>query len=209
MKNLSARATLALALCLVFAATTPAPARAGEGETPAPVSVGSVVGDFKLPDASGREQTLALLKGAKGTVLIFVSTKCPVSNAYNERMRKLADDYRAKGVNVVGVNANSTETAEDVKSHAAEHKLAFVVLKDEGNKLADRLGARVTPEAFLLDAGGKLVYRGRIDNADPRQNQPVTSDDLRNAIDETLAGKPVSKPEGNAFGCSIRRAGQS
>ncbi|HEX5706990.1 MAG TPA: redoxin domain-containing protein [Pyrinomonadaceae bacterium] len=205
MKNFVARAALALTLCLTFALPASRLARAAEGEPSAPLAIGSKVEDFKLPDASGREQSLELLKGAKGTVLIFVSTQCPVSNAYNERMRKLAEDYRAKGVNVVGVNANVSETAETIRSHASEHKLSFTILKDEGNKLADRLGASVTPEAFFLDASGKLVYRGRIDNS--RNGDSITSQELRDAIEAVLAGKLVEKSEVRAFGCSIKRAG--
>jgi peroxiredoxin len=206
MKRLYACASLALALCLTHGATQARAASAGEGEASAPVAIGSTVEDFKLPDATGKERSLSSLRGAKGTVLIFVSTNCPVSNAYNERMEQLAQDLREKGVNVVGINSNVAETTDDIKQHAADNKLSFTILKDKGNKIADRLGARVTPEAFFLDPSDKLLYRGRIDNADPRRGQPVTSDDLRNAIAETLAGKPVSKPEGAAFGCSIKRA---
>ncbi len=205
MKRLYACALL-LAVSLL-----PAAARAfADGDTPTtPLAVGSTLEDFKLPDADGKERALSSLKGAKGTVLLFIATRCPVSNAYNERMEKLAADLKARGVNVVGINSNSTEPLSEVKQHAAEHKFSFVVLKDEGNRIADRLGATVTPEAFLLDPSNKLVYRGRIDNADPRRGDPVTSDDLRNAVEETLAGKPVTKTEGKAFGCSIKRASQS
>lgn len=205
MKRLCACVTIALALCLTATLSATPPVVANDDNT-ASVAIGSTVADFKLPDASGKEHTLASLRGAKGVVLIFVSTNCPVSNAYNERMEKLAQDLRAKGVNVVGVNSNVSETADNIKQHAADNKLSFTILKDAGNKIADQLGARVTPEAFFVDAAGKLLYRGRIDNADPRRGQPVTSDDLRSAVEETLAGKPVSKPEGAAFGCSIKRA---
>src|SRR5215212_2579093 len=167
------------------------------------VAIGTAVADFTLPDADGKEHSLASLKGSKGTVLIFVATKCPISNAYNERMQKLAEEYKAKGVNVVGINSNSTEPAAEVKSHAAEKGLTFTILKDAGNQIADRFDAQSTPEAYLLDAAGKLVYRGAIDNS--RNGDGVTSSYLRDAIEATLAGKPVEKSEVKAFGCSIKR----
>ena len=93
---------------------------------------------------------LKSLMGKKGAVIIFIATKCPVSNAYNDRMEKLAQDYKAKGVNVIGINANNTEPAAEVKAHAADKHLTFTILKDDGNKLADRLGATRTPEDALL-----------------------------------------------------------
>ncbi|MDX6695884.1 MAG: hypothetical protein QOF02_3487 [Blastocatellia bacterium] len=164
---------------------------------------GKPIADFSLPDVNGKTHSLASLKGKNGTVLIFISTQCPVSNAYNERMEKLAEDYAARGVNVIGINANATESADDIKAHAAAHKLTFTILKDKGNKVADQLGATNTPEVFLLDASSKLVYRGRIDNS--RNIEGVSSNDLRDAIDATLAGKPVANSFVRAFGCSIKR----
>ena len=118
-------------------------------------------------------------------------------------MAKLAEDYRAKGVNVVGINSNSTEPAAEVKQHAADNGLNFTILKDPGNQIADRYDAQVTPEAYLLDASGKLVYHGRIDNS--RSGDSITSSELRDAIEASLAGKPVEKTEVRAFGCSIKR----
>ena len=172
-------------------------------DLPAPPVIGTLIDDFKLPDFDGKEHSLNSLKGAKGTVLIFIATKCPVSNAYNDRMEKLAEDYKIKGFNVIGINSNNTEPATEVKSHAAEKHLAFTILKDDGNKIADRLGANHTPEAYVIDAGGKLVYHGRIDNAQNPAN--ITSNDLREALDEILAGKPIQKTTSVAFGCSIKR----
>lgn len=168
-------------------------------------AIGSTVADFKLPDADGKEHSLASLRGKNGTVLIFVSVQCPVSNAYNKRMAQLAEEYKARGVNLVGLNSNVAELPDGIKKHAAENGLNFAILKDKNNKIADLLGARVTPEAYFLDASNKLVYRGRIDNADPRRGSEPTSNDLRDAIDATLAGKPVEKAEALAFGCSIKR----
>ena len=165
--------------------------------------IGSTVADFSLPDTDGTLHSLASLKGQRGTVLIFISVQCPVSNAYNERMEKLAQEYASRGVNVVGINSNVTETAEAVKNHAAEHHLTFLILKDKGNVVADTLGAQHTPEAFLLDANNQLVYHGRIDSA--KDATKVSRSDLREAIEEVLAGKAVSKPQSVAFGCTIKR----
>src|SRR5215831_7707909 len=192
---------LAAVLIVVFAAV------AGSGrnasDLPAPPAIGTMIDDFTLPDADGTAHSLKSLKGKNGAVLIFIATKCPVSNAYNDRMEKVAEDYQAKGVNVIGINANNTEPAAEVKQHAADKHLTFTILKDDGNKIADRLGATRTPEAYVLDASGKLVYHGRIDNS--QKTEGITSTDLRDALDEMLAGKQVSKTGGAAFGCTIKR----
>ena len=191
---------LASIIIVAFAAV------AGSGSTsdlPAPPAIGTTIDDFKLPDADGAERSLSALKGKNGAVLIFISVQCPVSNGYNERMEKLAEDYKAKGVNVIGVNSNVTEPIAAVKAHAADKHFTFTVLKDDGNKIADRLGATRTPEAYVIDASGKLVYHGRIDNAQNTAN--ITSNDLRDALDEMVSGKQVSKTGGAAFGCSIKR----
>ncbi|SRR6266566_3056650 len=178
--------------------------RAINTDLPAPPAIGATIVDFTLPDVDGKDHSLSSLKGKNGSVLIFIAVQCPVSNAYNERMEKLAQDYKARGVNVIGINANSTESAADVKRHAAEKGLTFPILKDNGNKIADSLGATRTPEAYFLDAGNKLLYHGRIDNN--RDVSQVESSELRDALEATLAGKPVVKTTANAFGCSIKRA---
>ena len=198
--------TLSILLAVLFVMTgaiSLSTARA-EGEVPAPPAIGATIEDFTLPDTDNKDHSLKSLAGKNGTVLIFISVQCPVSNAYNERMEKLAEDYKAKGINVIGINSNLKEDAAAVKAHAAEHKLSFTILKDPGNKIADKLGANVTPEAYFLDAGNKLVYHGRIDNA--RDAAQVETPDLRNALDAVLAGKTVEKSEAKAFGCSIKRA---
>ncbi len=199
-KNLS---ILFAALFLIAAAVLATGVRA-KGEGPAPPAIGATIEDFTLPDVDNKERSLKSLAGKNGTVLLFIAVQCPVSNAYNERMAKLAEDYKAKGIAVIGINSNVAEDAAAVKAHAAEHKLSFPILKDPGNKIADRLGATVTPEAYFLDASNKLLYHGRIDNA--RNPAQLESSDLRNALDAALAGKSVEKTEAKAFGCSIKRA---
>ncbi|MGH9929369.1 MAG: thioredoxin family protein [Pyrinomonadaceae bacterium] len=194
------------AISLMFALLTIAllvNARTTVADIPAPPIIGSTIADFTLPDPGGVAHSLASLKGKNGAVLIFIATQCPVSNGYNERMEKLAQDYKARGINVVGINANSTESAADVKDHAAKNNLTFPILKDNGNKIADMLGATRTPEAYFLDASNKLLYHGRIDNS--RDITQVNSSELRDALEATLAGKAVPKVTANAFGCSIKR----
>src|SRR5688572_12087399 len=190
---------LSILLALVFVLAGVAFAN----EVPAPPAIGSTIEDFTLPDVSGADRSLKSLAGKNGTVLLFIAVQCPVSNAYNERMEKLAQDYKEKGIAVIGINSNVAEDAGAVKSHAAENKLSFPILKDPSNKIADKLGASVTPEAYFLDGKNKLLYHGRIDNS--RNAAQVESNDLRNALDAALSGKPIEKTEAKAFGCSIKR----
>jgi peroxiredoxin len=195
---------VSFSLATVFVLATAFGARGARPDLPIPPPIGATIDEFTLPDTNGKDHSLASLKGKNGTVLIFIAVQCPVSNAYNERMEKLAQDYKARGVNVVGINSNVTEPADSVKAHAAAHNLTFVILKDNGNKIADALGATHTPEAYFLDASNKLLYHGRIDN-----NKDVTqveTSDLRLALDAALAGKPIEKTTAMAFGCSIKRA---
>jgi peroxiredoxin len=196
--------SLAVTLALTFVLAAHARISATSSDKASAVAIGSTISDFKLTDTSGKDQTLASFKGKNGTVLIFISTQCPVVRDYIERIGKLAADYKERGVNVVGINSNATETMDDVKAHIAANNLAFAVFKDKGNKIADQLGAERTPEVFFLDASNKLVYHGRIDNH--RNVSLVNSNDLRDAIDATLAGKPVVKAESSAFGCTIKRS---
>jgi len=164
-------------------------------------SVGSTVADFKLSDSNGKEQSLTSLKGKKGTLLVFYSTRCPWVKAYAERINQIAKDYQAKGINVVGINSNYTETEEDIKTNAAT--LSFPMLVDKGSKIADQLGAGHTPETFLLDSVNKVVYHGAIDNN--KDESMVTKKFLRDAIDATLEGRAIEKADVPAIGCTIKR----
>jgi peroxiredoxin len=193
----------ALSLALILALGSLAAFASSGTEKSSGVSIGQPVADFKLPDVNGKDQSLASVKGKNGTVLIFISAQCPMVKAYAERIEKLAQDYKSRGINVVGINSNATESIDYIKQQIADEKFSFVVLKDKGNKIADMLGAERTPEVYFLDASNTLVYHGRIDNH--RDVSLVQANDLRDAIEATLAGKPVVKTEAAAFGCSIKR----
>jgi peroxiredoxin len=167
------------------------------------LAVGSSVENFKLPDTTGAERSLNDLKGKNGSVLVFVSAQCPVVKLNNERISQFAADFAAKGINVIGINSNASESPDWVRSHANEH-YKFPVLIDKGNVIADKLGANVTPETYYLNEKNVLIYHGAIDNS--RSGFGITENYLRDAVDATLSGKPVTKATANAFGCSIKRA---
>ncbi|HYP51832.1 MAG TPA: redoxin domain-containing protein [Pyrinomonadaceae bacterium] len=166
------------------------------------LAVGSTVENFKLVDTNGAEKSFNDLKGKNGAIIVFVSAQCPVVKQYNERISQFAADFAAKGIKVIGINSNHTESLEWVKSHAAE-KYKFPVLIDKGNVLADKLGASVTPEVYYVNENNVLVYHGAIDNS--RGGDSITENYLRDAVEANLSGKPVAKKTVNAIGCSIKR----
>jgi peroxiredoxin len=167
--------------------------------------IGAAAPDFTLQTIDGK--TLALAEAAKthkAVVVMFIATKCPYSNAYNDRMRDMAAAYSGKGVLFVGINSNKTEPLAEVIAHAKEHGHTFPIAKDTDNKVADLYGAGHTPEVYVVTPDGKLRYHGRIDE-NSEDASKVASPDLKNALDDLLANKTVAKAETKAFGCSIKR----
>lgn len=169
------------------------------------IAVGSSIENFSLPDTNGKMQSFDDLKGKNGAVVVFLSAQCPVVKAYNERINQLAAEYQSKGITFIGINSNSTESLDWVRSHAAEN-YKFPVLIDRGNVLADKLGATVTPEAYYFDGKNTLLYHGAIDN--DKSGKAITDAYLRVAFDSALAGKAIARTRANAFGCSIKRVGE-
>jgi peroxiredoxin len=172
-----------------------------------PPKIGETVGDFNLKSVDGKPLSLAHSKGSKGTLLIFMATRCPYSNAFVKVMEQLNEQYSAQGIQVIGINSNKTDPYDDVVAHARQNGLKYPILKDEGNVIADKLGAQVTPEAYLLDNHLKLQYHGALGNSkDPSTDSAkANGDEVKAALDALLGGKPVSAPETKAFGCTIKR----
>ena len=196
MKNLRIALSLAAIATLALAGTALA-------DGPA---IGANAPSFQLTTIDGKTFSLAEAeKSNKAVVLMFIATKCPYSNAYNDRMRQMAADYTNKGILFVGINSNSTEPEAEVKSHAQKNKWDFTIAKDPGNKVADMYDAKRTPEVYVVGPDGKLLYHGRIDE-NYEEPSKVTSPDLKNALDQILAGHAVAKTETKAFGCTIKRA---
>ena len=159
--------------------------------------------DFTLTDYEGNKHSLSDYTESKAIVIMFIATKCPVSNDYNSRMEKVFNDYKDKEVTFLGINSNKAEDISEIKIHAKDNELTFTILKDEKNIIADKFEASYTPEIFVLSNDFELLYHGRID--DSKRESEVKATDLRNALDEILSGKSVSKPETKAFGCTIKR----
>lgn len=167
--------------------------------------VGAPAPRFTLTTVDGKTFSLAdAARSHKAVVVMFIATKCPYSNAYNDRMRDMAAAYEKQGILFAGINSNKTEPAEEVIDHAKKHGFAFPLMKDPDNKVADLYEARHTPEIFVVDPEGKLRYHGRIDE-NYEEPTKVTSPDLKNALDALIAGRPIAKAETKAFGCSIKR----
>lgn len=166
---------------------------------------GSKLDKFTLTSLDGAPETMQT--SGKLTAVFFIATQCPISNDYNQRMQALVNEYQSKGISFVFVNSNDTEPAAEVKKHIQSNKFTFPVYKDPQNRFADLLHAEVTPEVFLFDRTGTVVYHGAID--DSRNAANITKKPLRDAFEAALAGKPVATPEHKAFGCTIKRVKKS
>lgn len=194
--------TITFGMFVIWSACT-----AGDLPT-AKIKIGEKMADFTLPEAGGgKAHSLYAFKGKKAVAVIFIATQCPYSNAFNHVTAKLAREYADRGVAVVGINANKTEPSVQVAEHARAHNLGFPVLKDEGNVIADRLGASVTPEVFLLDSTWTLRYHGALGNSARPTTKPEEASDaeVRLALEAVLAGQSVAQAETKAFGCTLKR----
>jgi peroxiredoxin len=198
------RALFCVAVCAALLA-----APAVRATDPPPNNVGKKVGDFTLADPRDhRPVSLAELGDRKAVVVVFVGTECPLSNAYLPRLAELHREYGPRGVQFLAVNSNAQDTPERIVAHDRQQPLPFPLLKDPGNHVADRFEARRMAEAFVLDAGGTIRYRGRIDDqyGIGYQRPRPTQCDLADALDAVLAGHAPARPLTASAGCRIGRA---
>ena len=165
---------------------------------------------FSLKDTAGKIHDLDLYRSKKAVVVAFSGTGCPLVKQYLPRITELAAEYAKQSVQFLAINSNRQDSLQEIAAHAKENSLTFPVLKDERNVVADQFGARRTPEAFVIDQQGVIRYRGRIDDqfGVGYQRPAIGRRDLATAIEEVLAGKPVSVPETEAAGCLIGRVTQ-
>ena len=174
---------------------------------PATEKIGKKVDRVTLRDAAGKAFALTDLQGKKAVVVVFLSFDCPVSTSYSPVLAELARTYGPRETAFLGIVATDEDAAQ-VASHAADFSLPFPVYKDDQSAAAEAFKAQATPEAFVLDRHLILRYRGRIDNgyaARLKKNKQVTRHDLREALDDVLADKPVREPATRPIGCLIAR----
>ena len=164
--------------------------------------------DFSLSGIDGSKYNLTegLTSSKNGVIVIFWSTECPWVQPYNDRINDYVKELNEKGFTLWVINANNTESIEDVKTHAAKNNYAFPMLKDVNNTVADMLEATRTPEVFMIAKDKTILYHGRI--SDNRNKAEQTVYDLGNAASEVSSGKEVSVKETKSFGCGIKKIGK-
>jgi hypothetical protein len=164
--------------------------------------LGAPVRDFRLYDMKGHAVNYSSLKGSV-TAVIFFSTRCPMSNAFNYRRNALYNDFGGR-VKFIMIDSNSNESLEEVRNYAQEVEFDFPVYKDVDNVVADLFGAQVTTDTFVMDSFGVIQYHGYIEDS-PNPTR-AKNQGLRRAIEAVLESKPVIVPETHALGCTIRRS---
>lgn len=182
----------------------------GHWPSPQPLSINpsaQAISDFRLKDTEGRDVTLADFRDKKAIAVVFIGTECPLVNLYVLRLAEMQRELGPQRLQILAINSNSQDSPDDVAKHAQARKLPFPVLLDPGQEVADLFGAERTPEAFLLDSSGIVRYRGRIDDQYGKgaDRRAPTRYDLKEAIQEVLAGNSVTVANTSVVGCFIGR----
>lgn len=176
------------------------------------LELGARAPEFNLPGTDGRNYRLADFADARVLVVFFTCNHCPYVTGSDETTRQVALRFQPQGVQFVGINSNSVNTyAEDSFPHMIErmkqHRFPWVYLRDESQDAARAYGALRTPHFYVFDAGRKLIYTGRgVDN--PKDSAKVTRNDLSNALEDAIAGRPVREPKTNPIGCNVKWDGK-
>lgn len=174
------------------------------------LKLGDRAPSFSLPGIDGKKYSLETFADKKILVVFFTCNHCPYVQGWDDRLIAIQRDYGSKGVQLVGINSNETknypqDSFDKMVTRAKEKGFNFIYLRDEDQSVARAYDAACTPEFFVFDQERKLRYHGRVDDnyQDPKV---VKSHDLRNALDDLLAGQAVRTPLTHAMGCSIKWA---
>ena len=158
-----------------------------------------------LTDLEGEEVNPLDVAGKKAVVLFFISPYCPTSNTFAPHMKEISEKFGEDFV-FFSIHSDPGVSDQDQAQHATMMEITHRVLNDREQALAKRLGATTTPEVFVIDADGKTLYEGRINDlylGPTRKQKEVTKHDLRDALTAITEGKPVAVPKTEAIGCSI------
>jgi len=159
--------------------------------------------------ASGAYMSLENLRGEKATLIAFICNHCPYVIHIGNKFAEISDKYMNLGVSFIGINSNDVikypeDSPENMVLTANKFRFNFPYLFDDTQEIAKSYAAACTPDLFLFDDKLELVYRGQFDNSRPKNGVPVTGEDLCNAIDSVLAGKPVTDKQIPSIGCNIK-----
>lgn len=166
--------------------------------------------DFQLLDTrSNKLFGLNDLKSRKATVIMFLCNHCPYVKHIQQKLTEIAKLYQSKDISFIGICSNDAtsypaDSPEKMRIEAEQHHYSFPYLYDETQSVAKAYQAACTPDFFVYDKDLLCVYRGRFDESTPGNSRPVTGQDLRQALDDILAGKPVSENQKASLGCNIK-----
>jgi peroxiredoxin len=171
--------------------------------------LGTPAPGFSLPDPDGKIVSLEDFEGASALLVVFMCNHCPFVQHVAGELASLGRDLAARGGAMVGINSNDIaaypdDGPEPMAKEAARHGWAFPYLIDETQEVAKAYHAACTPDAYLFDGDGRLVYRGQLDDSRPGNGVPVTGRDMLAAIDAVLAGRPAAADQRPSMGCNIK-----
>ena len=173
------------------------------------IAIGEPAPAFNLPDTTGGQVSPGE-NGTRATVIVFTCNHCPYALAWHARLQAVADEYQARGVRTLQINSNDAEryprdSPAAMAVRVAAGEFAGPYLRDGTQEVARAWGAAVTPDVYVLDAEGRLVYHGAPD--DDHGDEQLAAEWLRDALDDVLAKRPVALAETRPVGCSIKWRG--
>jgi len=175
------------------------------------LALGTTAPDFSLPEpATGKTVSLADFKGANALLVVFMCNHCPYVKHLNKPLADMIKEYASKGLKAVAINANDVanypdDSPEKMIDDVKNLGYSFPYLYDETQKTAQAYRAACTPDFFLFDKNMKLAYRGQFDDSRPKNERPLTGNDMRAAIETILAGKTIPESEQKpSMGCNIK-----
>lgn len=177
------------------------------------LELGTPAPEFSLPNTNPkfgeRSYSLADFADARALLVMFVCNHCPYVIHLREALAQLAADYADRGVRLVAISSNSVQThpqdgPDKMREEALQHSFPYPYLYDESQAVAQAYRAACTPDFFLFDAERRLAYRGRFDGSRPKNEVPVSGEDMRAAIDRVLAGEQPATEQLPSMGCNIK-----
>lgn len=172
--------------------------------------IGTAAPNFTLKDTnSNYHYSYDTLKGAKGTLVIFMCNHCPFVLHVLEEIIRIANDYRVQGIGFMAISSNDAiqypqDGPEQMTEFAFKNKMDFPYLYDQSQDVAKAFEAACTPDFFLFDAQDKLFYRGQLDDSRPNNGIPISGSDLRSAIDAIIYNRTLASPQKPSIGCNIK-----